>query len=105
MLTQRVRRSGVAVLALLLAAAPVGAKGLADSLSRGAVELKSAGPLAFGPEGILFIGDPLRAAVYAIETSDAKASEIGEVQAQKLDGKIADLLGTTPKGILLNDLA
>jgi len=105
MLRQQTRRSGIAVLAVLLAAAPVGAKGLADNLSRGAVELQSAGPLAFGPEGILFIGDPLGAAVFAIETTDTKGSTIADVQAAKLDSKIADLLGTTPKGILVNDIA
>ena len=30
----------------------------------------SAGPLAFGPEGVLFIGDPQGAAIFAIDTGD-----------------------------------
>jgi hypothetical protein len=42
-------------------------------LKEGSVELKSAGPLAFGPDGILFVGDPSAAAVVAIGTDDAKA--------------------------------
>ena len=37
--------------------------------------MKSAGPLAFGPQGILFVGDPLAATIYAIDTADRTASE------------------------------
>ncbi len=33
-------------------------------------EMKSAGPLAFGPEGVLFVGDTAGAAIFAIETGD-----------------------------------
>ena len=39
-------------------------------LKSGTVDLKSAGPLAFGPNGILLIGDPLGAAIYAVDTGD-----------------------------------
>ena len=38
--------------------------------SKGTPDLKSAGPLAFGPEGILFVGDPQGAAVFALDTGD-----------------------------------
>ena len=41
-------------------------------LSKGTPEIKSAGPLAFGPEGILFIGDPMGASVFAVQTGDQK---------------------------------
>ena len=37
---------------------------------RGTPDIKSAGPIAFGPGGILFVGDPVGAAVFAIETGD-----------------------------------
>ena len=36
------------------------------SLTMGKAELKSAGPLAFGPDGILFIGDSSGGAVHRI---------------------------------------
>jgi hypothetical protein len=42
-------------------------------LTPGTVELKSAGPLAFGPSGVLFVGDPQAAVVYAINTEDKKS--------------------------------
>ena len=36
-------------------------------------DIKSAGPLAFGPNGVLLVGDTVGAAVFAIETGDAEA--------------------------------
>lgn len=43
-------------------------------LSPGPVELQSAGPMSFGPSGVLFVGDPKAAKVYAINTEDKKAA-------------------------------
>lgn len=39
-------------------------------LSQGTPKIRSAGPIAFGPDGILFIGDPQGAAVFAVQTGD-----------------------------------
>ena len=67
---------------------------------------KSAGPLAFGPEGILFIGDPQGAAVFALDTGDrtaAKAADRPKVEA--IDEKIASMVGIESKQLLLNDVA
>ena len=41
------------------------------------LELSSAGPLAFGPPGILFIGDSASASLIAIDTGDSKANKGG----------------------------
>ena len=41
-----------------------------EGFVKGTPEIKSMNRLAFGPEGILFIGDTKGAAIYAIETSD-----------------------------------
>ena len=70
----------------------------------GKPELKSAGPLAFGPKGVLFVGDPQGAALFAIgvPTGDAKAADL---YVDKLDEKVASLLGTKKDDILINDLA
>ena len=35
------------------------------------VELKSIGPMAFGPDGVLIVSDPQAATLYAISTEDA----------------------------------
>ena len=44
---------------------------LAD-LPSGKVQLMSAGALAFGPDGILFVGDSVGGAVVAIDTATRK---------------------------------
>jgi hypothetical protein len=76
------------------------------SLKQGKPDLKSAGPLTFGPEGILFVGDTKGAALFAIDTGDSAAvSEKRPVQVKDLAGKIAALLGTESRQILINDLA
>lgn len=46
----------------------------AQDLKTGDVSLQSAGPLAFGPQGILLVGDPKAAAIYAIDTGDASGN-------------------------------
>jgi hypothetical protein len=88
-----------------LAAASVQAAGLTDGMKKGAVELKSAGPLAFGPEGILFVGDPKAAALVAIDTQDRTAGSAGGVNVAGLDGKIAARLGVDAKQVQIVDMA
>ena len=72
-------------------------------LTAGDVKLKSAGPIAFAPEGILLVSDPKAATVYAVATTDTKVK--GKLEVAKLNLKIAALLGTAPNQILINDLA
>ena len=60
--------------------------------------------LEFGPEGILFAADPKSAAVFALELgSGGKSSDLSKVD--KIDAKIAALLGTKVDEIKINDLA
>jgi len=76
------------------------------SLKQGTPDLKSAGPLTFGPDGILFVGDTMGAALFAIDTGDhTSASEKRPVQLNDVAGKIAAVLGTNSKQIMINDLA
>ncbi len=75
-------------------------------LTKGTPDLKSAGPLAFGPNGILFVGDPQGAAIFAIATGDHPSSPAtGELKVNGIDEKVAGLLGTTAKEISINHLA
>jgi hypothetical protein len=68
--------------------------------------LKSAGPIAFGPEGILLIADTKSAAVIALDTGDTRpAPQSGISKIQGLNQKIAALLGTSPDQLLITDLA
>ena len=75
-------------------------------MKSGAPDLKMAGPITFGPDGILFIGDPVSAAVFAIDTGDRKAGgSPAKVEVEAVNEKIASLLGTAPDEIMINDLA
>jgi len=105
------RSIALAALAALLVA--LGAPQAADvktadvttGLTAGAVELKSAGPLAFGPQGILFVGDPQAATIYAIDTGDRAGPGKGQPNVEGINGKIAAMLGTEAGAIRINDLA
>jgi hypothetical protein len=91
---------------LLAAPAPLPTDWTAG-FQEGKPALKSAGQLAFGPEGILFVADTKAAAVLAIATNDKQAPAAG-AKAPAVDDintKIAALLGTSSEEILINDLA
>jgi hypothetical protein len=91
------------LLILALAATALGASAAA-SLKAGKAELRSTGPLAFGPDGVLFVGDPMGASLFALDTGDTKAVK-GSAEIAGLGGKVAALLGTTEDQILINDMA
>lgn len=87
--------------ALLVPAASAGK--FSAALKSGDVTLKSVGPIAFAPEGILLVSDPKAATIYAVATADKKAA--GRLNVAQVNLKIAALLGTSPDQILINDLA
>jgi hypothetical protein len=76
-----------------------------NGLAPGKVQLKSAGPLAFGPDGILFVGDSIGSSIVAIDTRDTKAvSASPAVDIKGINQKVAALLGSTPEQIMINDV-
>jgi len=75
------------------------------SFTPGKAGLKSAGALAFGPDGVLFVGDTAGAAIFALDTADKTARTAGAVDIANINQKIAALLGTTPDQIQINDVA
>ncbi len=90
--------------AVLVAMATVSTVHAADwGLKKGNADLKSAGPLAFGPDGILLVGDTKAATVFAIDTGDA-TGEPGKVSlnVKALNEKIADAVGAS---VTINDIA
>jgi hypothetical protein len=103
MTSPRILACGFAALSLLTS--PIFAAGLTDGMTEGAVTLQSAGPLAFGPEGILFVADTKAAAVVAIATYDTKTVSAQQLKVESIAQKIAGLLGTAPEQILINDMA
>jgi hypothetical protein len=100
------RRLGMGLIMLAVSALSAQAGELTASLKRGTPDLKSAGALAFGPEGILFVGDTQGAAVFAIATGDLKPSAASSpLRIEGIDEKIAAMLGTERRGIQIHDLA
>jgi len=101
----------LATLVALSALALVGQTPAAESdplasLKSGVVVLKSAGPLAFGPQGILLIGDPTAATIYAVDTNDrSTATTKDSVKIEGINEKVASLLGTEAKEAEIKDLA
>ena len=63
----------------------------------GKAEFKSMGPLAFRPDGILFVADTRAAAVTAVATGDTQpASADKPLKVETINQKIAAFFGTTP---------
>ena len=73
--------SRLLMLTLFVSALVVAAPATTD-MTTGKVDVKSAGPLPFGPDGVLFIGDSLGAKVVAIDTGDTKAGAPASVNVQ-----------------------
>ena len=75
-------------------------------LTKGTPDIKSAGPLAFGPNGLLFVGDTQGGAIFAVDTADRSADSAGgSIKVDAVNEKIAALLGTDPREIAINDMA
>ena len=68
--------------------------------------LQSVGPITFGPDDILFVADNQAAMIFALELGDQTAGRTpGTKDVAAIDQKIAALLGTDAREILISDLA
>ena len=94
-------RTKLLVAALLVASA---AAGRADDLKPGTPDLKSATALAFGPKGVLFVGDSAAATIYAIDTGDTKPAGDKALNVEQIDSKVAAVLGVAAKDVKVTDL-
>jgi hypothetical protein len=75
-------------------------------LKNGTASVQSISAIAFGPDGILFIGDSKSASVFAIDTKDKTVVEkAAAVEIKNIDQKIAAALGTEAKNIRIQDIA
>ena len=75
----------------------------ANGLKVGHAELKSAGALAFGPDGLLFVADTAGRSVFALDTTDTKTGNTS-AKIEKLDEAIASTLGIAANQLIINDL-
>lgn len=100
MLKTRIVSTALAAIVLL------GAPAWAAGLSKGTPDWKSAGPLAFGPNGLLFLADSQGGAVFAVETGDTQADSTGgAIKVAGINAKVAELLGTTTDKMAIADMA
>ncbi len=101
------RTAGAIACAATLVLSAANAKISTNPLSgftSGDVQLKSAGPLAFGPDGVLFVGDSVGGQIVAIDTQDSKPAAAAKINVDGIDAKIAALVGVTPDQIIINDV-
>ena len=79
---------------------------LSAGFVEGAPGLQSAGTLAFGPEGTLFVGDSRGGAVYTFAIDDRVPDpHTGEVEIGDLDKRLARLLAIAPDQVVIRDMA
>ncbi|MEX2282509.1 MAG: hypothetical protein WEE89_08495 [Gemmatimonadota bacterium] len=76
----------------------------ANGMKLSAAAPKSMGAMTFGPNNTLFVGDVDDGSILALQIDDA-ATAGGAINVTGVDAKIAQLLGTTPQEIVINDLA
>lgn len=73
------------------------------------IVLTSAGPLAFGPDGILFVSDPKSATIYAIDTKSHRPEkadlEKATYQLEDVQGALAGLANGNASDVAVADIA
>lgn len=75
-------------------------------LHPGTFEIESAGPITFGPQGILFVADSVGARVWAIQTDEsAIADASGPFDMDGIDSKFAGFLGCRVEDLTIRDMA
>lgn len=75
-------------------------------LKEGKPDIKSAGALAFGPDGVLLVADTKGAALFALDTGDTKGNpDKAEYKLEGVTDKLAALLGVPAAEVKVNDLA
>lgn len=79
---------------------------LKDNFVIGNPQIEAISAMAFGPDGILFIGDTQSAMVVAVDTKDTKSDKAKEnFSIEKVDEMLAAMLGTTADKIVIQDMA
>jgi len=77
----------------------------ATTMQTGKAGLKSAGALAIGPDGVLFVGDSAGASIFALDLNDrASVKSGGSLEVKSINEKVAAMLGTSADQIAINDV-
>jgi hypothetical protein len=79
---------------------------LREGMTSGDAGIRSISAMAFGPDGILFIGDSKNATVYAIDTRDnTKVDKAAALELKKFDQKVAAALGADAAQVTITEVA
>ncbi len=79
---------------------------LKEGFTQGNPQIQSINSLAFGPEGILFMGDSQKGEIIALDTQDEKAGQAPEsISLKRVDVLMASLLGLQADEITIQDMA
>jgi hypothetical protein len=75
-------------------------------LRAGRAVLRSAGPIAFGPGGILFLADNVSAKVFAVDVADPGPAGGSEpFDLENVDARVGSFLGCEPGDVVIRDMA
>ena len=75
-------------------------------LEVGSADLRSAGPIAFGPDGILFLADNAAARVLAVAISDGDVGAgMDQFEYEDVNARLAAYLGCDPRDVAIHDIA
>lgn len=78
----------------------------AIAFEKGNVKLQSIGPIATGPDGILFVSDPKSATITAIKIEPKAVKKTsGNFKVTEINTKVAAVLGTSSDQVRIIDLA
>ncbi len=76
----------------------------AKGTQKGTPAIKSITAMAFGPDGVLFIGDPASATIFAIATGDTKPTSKEDVKVEKITEQIGSMIGVPAAQVAINDM-
>ncbi len=72
----------------------------------GSAALRSAGPITFGPAGILFLADNVSAKVFAVDVADPGGEAGPEpFDMQNVDARVGSFLGCPADDVVIRDVA
>src|SRR5947207_3091996 len=75
-------------------------------LKIGTADVRSAGPITFGPAGILFLADNVSAKVFAVDVADEGAAAGSEpFDVANVDARLASFLGCDIDDVAIRDMA
>ena len=74
-------------------------------LEIGTPAVRSVGPLAFGPQGILFVADNVGAVIFAIDVGDTGNGGPRHVNMDNFDTSLASYLGCSRDDVAIRDMA